>query len=47
MVRLLNITYNLIYSIKITFLGEICLIESDFFVISCAVIRNKSPPLNT
>jgi len=46
-VRLLNSTYNLIYSKKITFLGEVRLIESDFFVISCTIIRNKSPPPNT
>lgn len=38
---------NLIYKAEITFIGLLCLIESDFFVVCNFIIRNKSPPLKT
>ena len=34
----------LIKYLKITFLGQVCLIISDFFVVCNTIIRNKSPP---
>lgn len=34
----------LIKYLKITFLGQVCLIISDFFYRCTSLIRNKSPP---